>query len=175
MKIHGSYPKRVHVQNSNHYFYWDWDLYKPFDYEPVAVHICSTGKTVLSRFHWHCATIWTEPLDENGKPAVKFTRAIHTPIVKSKSYDYRYAELESTLSIKERIEIVNLYIPVFDKLLRGVSFKKRGKSYENIMRDGGVPIQYLFELSKMKASLIIGKLPKPEELPETLRDRIWRD
>ena len=106
---------------------------------------------------------------------MKFTKAIHTPIVKSKSYDYRYAEIESTLSIKERIEFVNLYIPIFDKLLRGVRFEKKGKNYEKIIQDRGVPIEYLFDLSKMKASLIIGKFPRPEELPVPLRNKIWRD
>ena len=139
------------------------------------MHTYPTGKTVLSRFHWHCATIWTEPIDENDEPAVKFTKAIHTPIVRSKSYDYRYVEIEPTLPMKERIEIVNLYIPVFDKLLGRVNFKGKGKGYKKIMQDGGVPSEYLFELSKIKASLIIGKFPKPEELPETLRSKIWRD
>lgn len=165
----------MHVQNGNHYFYWKWDLYKPFDYEPVSIHTYSTGKTVLSRFHWHCATIWTEPLDEDDKPAVRFTKAIHTPVVKSKSYDYRYIEIEPTLPLKERIEIVSLYIPVFDKLLKGVSFKKSGKSYEEIMQDGRVPKQYLFEISKIKTAIVIGKFPKPEDLPETLKKKIWQD
>lgn len=165
----------MHVQNRNHYFYWGWDLYKPFDYEPVAVHFYPAGKTVLSRFHWHVATIWTEPREENDKPAVKFTRAIHTPIVKSKSYDYRYVEIEPTLSLRERIEIVNLYIPVLDRLLKGVKFSEKGRSYESLIQDGGVPEKYLFELSDIKTAIIIGKFPKPEELPETLKNKIWQD
>lgn len=129
----------------------------------------------MSRFHWHVATIWTEPLEENGKPAVKFTTAIHTPIVKSKSYDYRYVEIEPTLSIKERIEIVNLYIPIFDKLLKRAKFSGKGQNYENIIQDGGVPSNYLFELSEIKTAIIIGKFPKPEELPETLKNKVWQD
>jgi len=173
VKIHGAYPKRVHVEDGIHYFYWDWDLYKPFDYEPVAVHTHSRGKTLLSRFHWHCATIWTQSHEENEKAAVKFTKAIHTPIVKSKSYDYRYVDIEPTLSIEERMEIVNLYIPVLDRLLRGTSFKGKGRNYDRIMQDGGVPEEYLFDVAKVKASIVIGRFPKPEELPETLRNKIW--
>ena len=103
------------------------------------MHTHGRTKTVLSRLHWHCATIWTEPLCENDKPSVKFTKAIHTPIVKSKSYEYRYLDIEPTLSIRERIEIVNLYVPVFNRLLRKVSFKGKGRSYEKIMQDSGVP------------------------------------
>jgi hypothetical protein len=121
------------------------------------------------------ATIWTEPLDENDLPAVKFTKGIHIPFVKSKSLDYRYVEIEPTLSIKERIEIVNLYIPIFDKLLKTVKFGKKGQNYEKVLQDGGVPEEYIFELSKMKSAIMIGKSPKPEELPQTLRNRIWQE
>lgn len=139
------------------------------------MHIHTGGKTVLSRFHWHVATIWTEPLQENDKPAAKFTTAIHTPIIKSKSYDYRYVEIEPTLSIKERIEIVNLYLPVLNRLLKNVRFSKKGRSYENILQGGGVPEKYLFELSEIKTAIIVGKFPKPEELPETLKNKLWEN
>lgn len=139
------------------------------------MHVHPAGKTVLSRFHWHVATIWTEPLEENDKPPVEFTTAIHTPIVKSKSYGYRYVEIEPTLSTKERIEIVNLYIPIFDRLLKRAKFRDKGQSYENIIQDGGVPSDYLFELSEIKTAIIIGKFPKPEELPETLKNKVWQD
>jgi len=105
---------------------------------------------------------------------VKFTRAIHTPIVKSKSHDYRYVEIEPTLPIKERIEIVSLYIPVFDRLLKAGNFKRRGKGYEKIMHNGGVPKEYLFDPSKIKTAIIIGKFPKPEALPEALKKKIWQ-
>lgn len=139
------------------------------------MHIHAGGKTVLSRFHWHVATIWTEPLEENDKPAVKFTTAIHTPIIKSTSYDYRYVEIEATTSVKERIEIVNLYIPILDMLLRNVRFSKKGRGYKNILQSGGVPAKYLFELSEIKTAVVIGKLPKPEELPETLKNKLWQN
>ena len=162
------------MQNGVHYFYWDWDLYKPFDYEPVSVYNHNNGKTVLSRFHWQIATIWTEPIDGLDNPAVEFTDFIHTPIVKSRSYDYQYMEIDA-LSLLERIDIVNLYIPIFDMVLKKSSFKKKGRSYQKILQEGGVPRKYLFELSKIKASIVIGKLPGREEVPESLRKRIWPD
>lgn len=106
---------------------------------------------------------------------MKFTKAIHSPVVKSKSYGYRYVEIEPTLSIKERIEIVNLYIPIFGKLLKAVEFGKEGRSYEKILQDSGVPEKYLFKLSEIKSAIIIGKFPKPEELPQTLKSKIWQE
>lgn len=170
--IRGSYPRRVHNQDGVHYFYWNWDCYKPFDYEPIKVHDNSRSKIVLSRFHWHVATVWTAPRKEDSKPNVAFTKAVHTPIVESESYDCRYAEIEPNIPLKEQIEIVALYFPIFLKLLKTTKFGKK-RSYENIIREGGVPQRYLFDLSQIKCAIIIGNFPKPNDLPSVLRDKLW--
>lgn len=161
------------MQNGVHYFYWDWDFYKPFDYEPTSIYSYTAGKTILSRFHWHVLTIWTEPVDDEGKPSVEFTKLVHTPIVKSESYDDRYLEIEP-LTYKERVEMVFLYTSLFRRALNSAKFKRKRKNYDNIMQNGGVPNKYLFKLSDVKGAVVIGSsLPKPNELPITLRDKIW--
>lgn len=118
------------------------------------------------------ATIWTEPLEEKDKPAVKFTRGIHTPIARSKSYDYRYLDIEK-LSLKERIEVVNLYIPIFDVILKTIKFGQSGRGYEKNIQLGSVPSKYLFQIAETKGAVVIGKYPQPEEIPEALRNKIW--
>lgn len=172
--IYGSYPKRVHVEGEVHYFYWDWDLYKLFDYEPIQVHESTSGKTLLSRFHWHVATIWTETLlQEEGKPEVAFTTGIHTPIVRSSSLDYRYVEIEPTLSLRERVEIVMLYLPIFERMLRGEKFADARNGYDEIMVEGGVPGEYTFDLREIKCAVLIGRFPRPDDLPTLLKEKIW--
>lgn len=163
----------MYIQDEIHYFYWDWDFYKPFDYEPVSIHNHSSGKTILSRFHWHVVTIWTEPIDDVGKPSVEFTKLVHTPIVKSNSQDYRYLDIEPSLPVIERAEIVTLYIPLFDKALKSVRFQRKQEGYGRIIQDGTIPSKYLLDFSQIKAAIVVGKFPEPQELPKTLRDKIW--
>ena len=172
--IYGSYPKRVHIEDDIHYFYWDWDFYKPFDYEPIQIHDSTSGKTLLSRFHWHVATIWTEPiLQEDGKPEVAFTTGIHTPIVRSSSLDYRYVEIEPDLSFRERFEIVTLYLPMFERILRGEKFTDAKNGYDKIIVEGGVPGDYIFDLCEIKCAVLIGRFPRPDDLPNLLKEKIW--
>jgi len=68
-----------------------------------------------------------------------------------------------------------LYIPIFDKLLKAAEFGKEGRTYEKILQHSGVPEKYLFELSEIKSAIIIGKFPKPEELPQTLKKKTWQE
>ena len=172
MNIKGLRPKRVHDQSPAHYFYWNWDAYKPFDYEPIIVHSNSDSKVVFSRFHWHVATIWTEPTEENGKPNVSFVRAIHTPIVDSKSSDFRYLEFEPNIPIEERISIVNLYLPLFLRCWKSVKFSDR-QNYEDLLVEDKVPEKYLFRLSEVKSAVLVGRFPKPDDLPVPLRQKLW--
>lgn len=104
---------------------------------------------------------------------MEFTKRVHTPIVKSKSYTVRYLDIEPIPNM-ERFEIVTLYIPNFKKALVSAKFKRKRRGYNNVIQHGGVPKKYLFDLSKVKAAIVVGSsLPKPEELPRTLRDRLW--
>jgi hypothetical protein len=162
----------VHEHNSTHYFYWDWDLYKPFDYEPIIVHSNSDSTIVLSRFHWHVATIWTEPINEENKPVVGFVKLIHTPIVKSKSEDFRYFEFEPNIPVKERIAITDYYLPIFLRFLKSFKFNQKQDCKDLIIMDK-VPKKYLFELADVRSAFLIGHFPKPEELPEALKQKLW--
>lgn len=127
---------------------------------------------MLSRFHWHVATIWTEPIEEDDKPNVAFARAIHTPIVESKSNDFRYLDIEPNLPVEERIILVELYIPLFLRLLKSVKFEEK-QGYEDLIVQGGVPEKYLFNLSKIRSAVIMGRFPKPDDLPLSLREKLW--
>ncbi len=77
-------PKKVLVERRReleiHYFYWDLDLYKPFDYEPVTV----LESFVLSRYHWKGLVLWNAPLKRENKPLISFFIGVHTPLVASR-------------------------------------------------------------------------------------------
>jgi hypothetical protein len=139
------------------------------------VHRHENGFFVLSRLHWHVATIWTEPVLRNDKPSVHFTRAIHTPIVESSSYDWRYVELEPTIPHTERISVVTFYLPLFDKILKGKRFAFRRKfDYSDRVVNGGVPSKYIFRLEDLKEAVVIGRMFRQSEVPQILRDKLWR-
>jgi hypothetical protein len=60
-----------------HRVYWAWDLYKPNDYEPVAV--AKDKKFCLTRLHNKGIVLWLNSLIKNGKPVVQFSGRFHTP------------------------------------------------------------------------------------------------
>ncbi|MGA2386907.1 MAG: hypothetical protein ABSG33_10275 [Candidatus Bathyarchaeia archaeon] len=172
MKICECCPERVHEQNNIHYFYWRWDLYKKLDYEPVFVYSNGKRKTVISRFHWNLATVWTQPVEEDGLPIVDFVGGVHTPIVMSQSIDIRYFEIAPDISTLERLKIIELYVPTFKAVLTSVKFGAR-QSYEHLIVAGGVPPKFVFDLNKVKYCLSIGTLPEPDDLPPVLRNKLW--
>jgi hypothetical protein len=170
--LRGIRPKRVHEKDNIHYFFWTWDLYKLHDYEPIIVHSNSNSKIVVSRFHWNLATIWTEPVEEEGLPNVGFVPGVHTPIVESKSKELRYVEFDSNISVQQRMEMTDIYIPLFCGALRMVEFGEEQK-YEDLIVNGQVPKKYLFSLDAIKCAVLIGCFPKPDDLPEALRTKLW--
>jgi hypothetical protein len=161
------------VKEGVHYFYWDWDGYKPRDYEPVYLYDGPHGRVAFSRYHWNLLTIWTEPVDEEGKPSVEFTSRVHTPIVKSRTADCRYVEIDPGITLAERIELVNLYAPMFKRVLLGAKFEKKLGGYGPMISDDDIPQEFVFELSSMRAGMVIGPLPRPDDLPIGLRKKMW--
>jgi hypothetical protein len=97
---------------------------------------------------------------------------VHTPFVESNSYDLRYVDIEPSLPLIERIEIVTFYLPVFCKMLKSIKFGKE-QNYEAIIVMGGVPRQYLFKLSDIRSAVIVGKFPSPESLPSEIREKLY--
>ena len=116
-------------------------------------------------------TVWPDVEDEDSKPSVEFTPFIHTPIAKSENKEPRY--MDWGLSLAERIEIVNLYAPAFELALASAKFTKRKENYGSEIIQGKVPEKYLMNYPNMKAAFSMGRLPKPEDLPEELRKEIW--
>jgi len=132
------------------------------------------GITVLSRFHWHVATIWTEPIIRYGKPSVHFTRAVHTPVVESLTYEWRYVELERTIPLSERIKVTMEYLPIFNAILQGKQFTfKNEQDYSDRIVQNAVPEKFIFELEDLKMAVVIGRMFQPEHVPPTVRDKFW--
>lgn len=131
-----------------------------------------SSKLVISRFHWHVATIWTQTNQEENKPKVNFVKGVHTPIVETTNDDFRYFEFEPNLPLKERIEMVNLYLPIFIKCRDSVKFDGEKINYEGLIVEGQVPDGYIFNLGDIKASFIIGDFPKIEQFPEVLQEKL---
>jgi hypothetical protein len=128
---------------------------------------------VLSRFHWHTLTIWTEPTQDRGKPSIEFTTHVHTPVVKSAEKDVRMVEIEPDLPIRERIDVVFLYLPRLKSAIESARFSRRCEDSLSVTVSGSVPEKYTLDLSKIKYAAIIGRYPLPEELPPILRDRVF--
>ncbi len=173
MNICGSNPRTVHVVGRIHYFYWTLDAYKPFDYEPVMVHTTGKSVIVLSRFHWHITTIWTEPVIHKGKPSIHFTKFIHTPIVESSSYEWRYLDIEPTIPHAERIKSTTFYLPLFDRILsqKQYAFQKK-RSYSHRIVQGRVPSRYAFRLKDIKQAVVIGRRFTLNEVPTVIKDKL---
>lgn len=161
----------MHAQGEFHYFYWDWDGYNPFDYEPVGVYTRTDSKTLLSRFHWHVLNIWRDVVEEDSKPSIEFTSIVHIPIAKSRNRQLRY--MDWGLSLSERIEIVNMYAPLLELALVASKFRTKREKYGSKIVESRVPDKYLMSYSEMKAAFCVGGLPEPEEVPESLRKEIW--
>lgn len=172
VSLRGCKPRRVHEQDNVHYFFWYWDLYKPFDYEPVIVHSHCDLKILLSRFHWHIGTIWTECIEEDDKPKVNFVRGVHTPIAESNVEELVYVEFDPDVPLNERIDIIYFYLPLFRWCRNSVKFTGPKKAYKNLIVQGKVPKKYLFKLSEIKSAVLIGRFPEPQELPEALKEKL---
>jgi hypothetical protein len=128
---------------------------------------------VLSRVHWHTLTIWTQPTQDDGKPSVEFTKLVHTPIAESKEKRIRIVQIEPDVPTVEQIELVSLYLPMLRSAIKNAGFRTKNKEYASLIVPDRVPSKYLFDLSKVKQAIIIGPLPKPEELPLVLRNRLF--
>jgi hypothetical protein len=127
---------------------------------------------VISRFHWIVATIWTESIEEDNKPKVNFVRGVHTPIAESKNDDIRYIEFETNVPVEERFAIANFYMPLFIRCWKSVKFSGAKKGYAHLIVQGAVPPKYVFNLSEIKFSFVIGHLPELEDLPKVLREKL---
>jgi hypothetical protein len=81
--------------------------------------------------------------------------------------------LDWGLSLVERIEIVNLYAPLFKRALASAKFASRNEGYASKIVNDQVPDEFLMDYSKMKAAFSIGRLPQRSDVPEELRLGIW--
>ena len=69
----------------------------------------------------------------------------------------------------------NLYKWLWDFIIKKDKFNDEGLTYTEILQEDGVPDLYLFDLTDIKGAIIIGREPRPEELPEILKNQIWWD
>lgn len=166
-------PKRVIVERKEdleiHYFYWDLDLYKPFDYEPVTV----LGSSVLSRYHWKGLVLWNAPLKLWGKPLVSFYFGVHTPLVFSRRRIVSLIFCARDISLEEKFYL-GFYLTVLNIMLHGWKiadlYGERFKGYEDLIEEDSVPEKYRFDLEAWNFLIVIGDLPK--DLPMLIKKRL---
>ncbi len=128
---------------------------------------------VFSRFHWHVATVWTEPILNDSRPCCRFTRAIHTPLIHSPSYKWRYVEFERGIPQRERTQIVEFYLPMFDRIVSRKHDFGNQIGYGNLLSSDPVPEKYEFRLDDIRSGVIIGPMPKEENCPIPIRRKLW--
>ncbi len=109
----------------------------------------------------------------DNKPNCCFSRLVHTPLVESKSYDYRYFEVQP-IPLTERIEIVNFYLPWFDAVLsqRKFDFKTK-QGYRDLISNSGPPNKYIMNLKDIRTAVIIGRMINQDDVPSSMAKTIW--
>lgn len=164
-------PKRVLVERRKgleiHYFYWDLDMYKPFDYEPVTL----LGSSVLSRYHWRGLVLWNAPVRREGKPLVSFYRGVHTPLVVSERWVLSLIFCVKDLSLEEEF-LLGYYLTVLNAMLKGLLKvdKESFHGYEDLMEEGEVPERYRFDPEAWGFLIVVGE--PPEDLPDFIGRRL---
>jgi len=158
-------PRKVFVEKRGnqviHYFYWLWDLYRPFDYEPVKVEEINGDTWVLTRFHWKGLVIFTSPRLINGKPLLSFARGVHTPLVYSSNWLFHIIFCLKELDLEQQ-----LWLTVYINILRNLSKKgltlnnlEKFKGYKELLSYDPVPDRYKFRLDTWDYLIIVGKYP----------------
>jgi hypothetical protein len=56
--------------------------------------------------------------------------------------------------------------------MKSVKFGKK-QGYGNLIVQGKVPRKYFFNLSEIGSAVIMGRFPKPDDLPPNLREQLW--
>ncbi|MCD6349047.1 MAG: hypothetical protein J7L91_05405 [Candidatus Korarchaeota archaeon] len=163
-------PKKVIVERIKdleiHYFYWDLDLYKPFDYEPVTV----MGSYVLSRYHWKGLVLWNAPVKREGKPLVSFFFGVHTPLVISEKWVFSLIFCVKDISLEERFYL-GFYLTVLNAMLQGLRIDEgRFHGYKDLIEEDSVPEKYRFNLKAWDFLIVVGELPR--DLPELIKKRL---
>ncbi|MBS7625657.1 hypothetical protein KEJ51_01240 [Candidatus Bathyarchaeota archaeon] len=169
-------PRRVFVERLKvqevHYFFWNLDLYKPFDYEPVKVEKRGDGVYVSTRYHWRGLVMWTSPKLHDEKPLLTIAHGVHTPIIYSTRWLFHLICDMKALSASERF-MLGAYITIFNALLTGklsINDQKKFKGYKELITYEAVPEEYRFRLDKWSFLIIIGGCPKT--MPEEVRSRL---
>ncbi len=163
-------PKRVIVERRGeleiHYFYWDLDLYKPFDYEPVTM----LGSSVLSRYHWKGLVLWNAPVKHDGKPLVTFFFGVHTPLVISEKWVFSLIFCVRDTSLEERFYL-GFYLTVLNAMLQGLRIdEERFHGYGDLIEEDSVPGKYRFDPEAWDFLIVVGEFPT--ELPEMIKKRL---
>ena len=151
-------PVRVHEEIKDgkviHYFYWHFDLYKPYDYEPVNVREIEGGVQVLTRVHWTGLVLWNSPRVLEGKPLVTFVGGVHTPIIISENWDY-YVVSREELDIAEKLALK--FLLTFIELMKLHPWPEEiFKDYGDLIVEEPPPPEYEFDLSHGKYVVIVG-------------------
>jgi len=162
-------PKKVLVERRGdleiHYFYWDLDLYKPFDYEPVTV----LGSSVLSRYHWRFLVLWNAPVKREGKPLVSFFLGVHTPLVVSEKRVPSLIFCSEDISLEEKFYL-GLFMTMLYSMHQGLKVDEgRFHGYKDLIEEDSVPEKFRFDPEAWDFLVAVGKPLNARDLPELIK------
>jgi len=151
-------PRNVIVFGGAHYFCWFWDLYKPFDYEPVIVVALGGKPCAVTRYHWNGVVVWNNPVTKEGKPILDFYVGIHTPLIITTRGRFALITDLTDLTPIEKKLLLHMYLPIIIAMLEGridVSVNQAHGYREKII-ERDVPKEYIFEPRNWKYLIVVG-------------------
>lgn len=155
------------ILEGTHYFCWFWDLYKPFDYEPVLLRNFAGNLHVISRFHWKGTVVWTSPELKQGKPVLDFFLGVHTPLIITRKGWFAVTFNVADLTAIEKKLLLHLYIPLIVEMLQGRIDTSINEThgYANRIVETRIPEKYLFEPRGWKFLIVVGEMTDYSKLP----------
>lgn len=107
------------------------------------------------------------------KPNCCFSPGVHTPLVESPTYKYRYLDIKP-IPLKERIELVNFYLPAFNVVLSQRKFDfKTVQGYKDLISKDAPPEKYLMKFEDFGVALVFGRMIKEGDVPEGIARNLW--
>ncbi len=164
-------PLKVVIKDEIHYFIWLWDLYRPFDYEPVKIVNLNSKNYVFTRYHWNGTVLWTDPIQKNGLPILDFYIGVHTPLILSRKGNITLSANLTELTPLELKLLFHLYLPLLTDMLAGrISLNiDKTKGYNEKIVTEAIPPKYEFSPHNYKFLILVGINSIITDLPDEIK------